>query len=138
MDHILSSTGIEDPLWAKIWSGNAGGGPRMRKTLSTDIEEHRYRENSGFKFCHTRRRIINFGTALSFFFFFLQSLSFFTWKMDRGASIKDICYFFCSMSRKKIASDFPLGLDGLTSSLSFKAGFSSVQSLSCVRFFGTP
>ena len=63
MDHTLSSTGIEDPLWAKIWSGNAGGGPRMRKTLSTDIEKHRYRENSGFKFCHTRRRIINFGKA---------------------------------------------------------------------------
>ena len=58
--------------------------------------------------------------------------------MNRGASIEDICYFFCSMSRKKIASDFPLGLDGLTSSLSFKAGFSSVQSLSCVRLFGTP
>ena len=37
--------------------------PRMRKTLPTDMEEHRYRENSGFKFCHTRRRI-NFGKAL--------------------------------------------------------------------------
>ena len=32
-------------------------------------------------------------------------------------------FSFCSMSRKKIASDFPLGLDGLTSSLSFKAGY---------------
>ena len=38
-DHTLNTTGIEDPLWAKIWRGNAGGDPRMRKTLSTDIED---------------------------------------------------------------------------------------------------
>ena len=24
VDHTLSSTGIEDPLWAKIWRGHAG------------------------------------------------------------------------------------------------------------------
>ena len=60
--------------------------PRMRKTLPTDMEEHRYRENSGFKFCHTRRRI-NFGKALCCCcccWVFLQSLRFFTWKMDSG------------------------------------------------------
>ena len=55
MDHIFSSTGIEDPLWAKIWRGSAGGDPRTRKTVSAALEEHRLqRKTPGFKFCHTR------------------------------------------------------------------------------------
>lgn len=31
VDHTLSSTGIEDPLWAKIWRGHAGRDPKNEK-----------------------------------------------------------------------------------------------------------
>ena len=39
----------------------------------------------------------------------LQSLCFFTWKMDRGASIEDICYFFLFHVQKKDSIWLPFG-----------------------------